>query len=117
MEMTAATQYILLAAQLLGSQENYKKSRMTILGLDGVLFCENKQNGSSYVLKKIFTWMLMEARGNLKAKVGKSNNQTITLLTYVSIFFCFFQPESCFPQQAMLKSMPEHIGHCGPKPG
>ena len=43
MEMTAAIQYILTAAQSLGSQDYYKKSRMTILGLAGVLFCENEQ--------------------------------------------------------------------------
>ena len=44
MEMTAAIQYILVAAQSLGSQDYYKKSRMTtILGLAGVLFSENEQ--------------------------------------------------------------------------
>ena len=43
MEMAAAIQYILTAAQLLGSQDYYKTSRMTILGLTGVLFCENEQ--------------------------------------------------------------------------
>ena len=43
MDMTAAIQYILTAAQSLGSQVYYKKSRMTILGLAGVLFCENDQ--------------------------------------------------------------------------
>ena len=43
MEMTAAIQYILTAAQLLGSQDYYKKSRMMILGLAGVLFYENEQ--------------------------------------------------------------------------
>ena len=44
MDMTAAIQYILTAAQSLGSQVYYtKKSRMTILGLAGVLFCENAQ--------------------------------------------------------------------------
>ena len=43
MEMTAAIQYILTAAQSLGSEDCYKKSRMTILGLAGVLFCENEQ--------------------------------------------------------------------------
>ena len=41
MDMTAAIQYILTAS--LGSQIYYKKSRMTILGLAGVLFCENEQ--------------------------------------------------------------------------
>ena len=43
MDMTAAIQYILTAAQSLGSQVYYKKSRTTILGLAGVLFCENEQ--------------------------------------------------------------------------
>ena len=42
-DMTAAIQYILSAAQSLGSQVYYKKSRMTILGLAGVFFCENEQ--------------------------------------------------------------------------
>ena len=42
-DMTAAIQYILTAAQSLGSQVYYKKSRMTILGLAGVLFCQNEQ--------------------------------------------------------------------------
>ena len=43
MEITAAIQYILAAAQSLGSQDYYKKSRMTILGLADVLFCKNEQ--------------------------------------------------------------------------
>ena len=43
MDMTAAIQYILTAAQSLGSQVYYKKSRMTILGLASVLFCKNEQ--------------------------------------------------------------------------
>ena len=42
MDMMAAIQYILTAAQLSGSQVYYKKSRMTILGLAGVLFCQNE---------------------------------------------------------------------------
>ena len=42
-DMTAAIQYILTAAELLGSEVYYKKSRMTILGLAGALFCENEQ--------------------------------------------------------------------------
>ena len=41
--MTAAIEYILTAAQSLGSQDYYRKSRMTILGLAGVLLCENEQ--------------------------------------------------------------------------
>ena len=43
MDMTAAIEYILTAAQSLGSQDYYRKSRMMILGLAGVLFCENEQ--------------------------------------------------------------------------
>ena len=42
-DMTAAIQYILKAAQSLGSPAYYKKSRMAILRLAGVLFCENEQ--------------------------------------------------------------------------
>ena len=42
-DMTAAIQYILTVAQSLGSQVYYKRSRMTILGLAGVLLCENEQ--------------------------------------------------------------------------
>ena len=38
MEMTAVFQYILTAAQSFGSQDYYKKSRMTTLRLAGVLF-------------------------------------------------------------------------------
>ena len=43
MDITGAIQYIFTAAQSLGSQVYYKKSRMAILGLAGVLFCENEQ--------------------------------------------------------------------------
>ena len=43
MDMTASLQYILTAAQSLGSQVCYKKSRTTKLGRAGVLFCEKKQ--------------------------------------------------------------------------
>ena len=42
MAMTAAFQYILTAAQLLGSQVYYKKSQMMILGLAGVLFLRKR---------------------------------------------------------------------------
>ena len=43
MDITAVIQYILTAAQSLGSQVYFEKSRMTILGLAGLLFCENEQ--------------------------------------------------------------------------
>ena len=82
MEITAAIQYILAAAQSIGSQDYYKKSRMTTLGLAGVLFCEKEQVQTKGIIvcsEKKLTWMLREARGGLKATVG------------------IFQPESCFP--------------------
>ena len=41
--ITAVIQYILTATQFFGSQDYYKKCQMTILGLPGVLFCENEQ--------------------------------------------------------------------------
>ena len=50
MEMTAAIQHILTAAQSLGSQDYYKKSRMTILGLTGVLFCQNEQAQTKWII-------------------------------------------------------------------
>ena len=43
MDMTTAIKYILIAAQSLGSQDYYRKSRMAIFGLSGVLLCENDQ--------------------------------------------------------------------------
>ena len=86
--MMLAIQYILTAAQLLG------------------------------VLKKILTWMLREARGGHKETVSnrvKPDYHFIHIVLFV--LFCFFQPDSCLPWQAMLKSMSAHIGHFGPKPG
>ena len=50
-EMTAAIQYILTAAQSLGFQNYYKKSRMTILlGLAGVLFCGREQAQTKWII-------------------------------------------------------------------
>ena len=43
MEMTDVIQYILKSAQLFGSQDYFDKSPMMILGLAGILFCENGQ--------------------------------------------------------------------------
>ena len=98
-EITAVIKYILTAAQPLGSQDYYKKSRMTILRLAGVLSFENEghiQNELSYVPKKILTWMLREARGGFKATLGNSVQPDHH---FIHIVFCsfLFQPESCFP--------------------
>ena len=50
MEITSAIQYILTAAQSLGSQDYFKKSRMTILGLAGVLVCEDEQAKTKWTI-------------------------------------------------------------------
>ena len=50
MEMTVTIQYILTAAQPIGSQDYYKKSPMTILGFADVLFCENEQAQTSGII-------------------------------------------------------------------
>ena len=78
MDMTAAIQYTLTAAQSLGSQVYYKKSQMT---------SRHRQNGLSYVPKKIITWMLREARGGLKATVG---NRVKPDYHFIQIVFLFF---------------------------
>ena len=82
MEMTAAIQYIMTAEQSLGSQDYHKKSRMTILRLAGVLFCENEKGYTEWI-----TWMLREARGDLKATIG---NRVTTRLSLCYIVFCSF---------------------------
>ena len=48
--MMATIKYILTAAQLLDSQDYYRKSRMTILGLAGVLFYENDQAQTKWII-------------------------------------------------------------------
>ena len=50
MDMTAVIQYILTAAKSLGSRDYYKKYRMTILGLAGVLFCKNEQAQTKWLI-------------------------------------------------------------------
>ena len=75
MEMTAAIQHILTAAQSLGSQNYSTKSRMTILGLAGVLFCKHEQ---------VFGCL---GKLGLKATVG---NRVTTRLSLYHIVFCSF---------------------------
>ena len=50
MEMTAAIQYILTTAHSLGSHDYYKKSQMTIIGLACVLFCQNEQAQTKWII-------------------------------------------------------------------
>ena len=89
-DITAAILYILTAAQSLGSQDYYRKSRMTTLGLADVLYCEtsrHRQNGLSYAPKRILTWMLGEARGGFTATVG---NRVKPDCHFIRIVFCYF---------------------------
>ena len=64
MDMTAAIQYILTATQSLGSQVYYKKSRLTILGLAGVLFCENKQAQTKWIIIRSEENTYFDAQGS-----------------------------------------------------
>ena len=51
----------------------YKNYRMTILGLAGVLFCENEQAKTKWIIvcSEENTYLeLREASGGLKARVG-----------------------------------------------
>ena len=120
--MTAAIQYILTAAQSLGSQDYFKRSRMTILGLAGVLFCENEQaqNGLSHVLKKILTWMLMEASGGLKSTVGNRVTTRLSLYSHSEqkFFSISFNQNLVSPGRLCSKAC-QHILdiYCGPKSG
>ena len=51
--------------------------------------------------------MLKEAGGSLKATAGKQET-TYHFIHTAFVTFRFFQPESCFPWQAMLKTC-QHI--------
>ena len=67
-KMTTAIQYILTVAQSLCSQDYYKKSRMTIFGLAGVLCCENEQAWIKWILVCLEENTYLDTRGGLKAK-------------------------------------------------
>ena len=100
-------------------QHYYRKSRMTILGplvYYSAKTSRHRQNGLSSVPKKILAWMFREAKGGLKATTGNRVKLDYHFICIGIVIFCFFQPDSCVPWQTMLKSMPAHIGHCGPKP-
>ena len=73
----------------------------------------HRQNGLSYVLKKIPTWMLRKPMGGLKATVGNRVKPDYHFISIAFVLFCFFRPDSCVPWQVMLKRMSAHIGHMG----
>ena len=79
---------------------------MTILGL--ILRKQAGIDKMDYhtVPKKILAWMLREARGDLKATVG---NRVKPDHHFIRIVFCFFQPDSCAPWQAICSKACQHI--------
>ena len=98
MDMTAAIEYILTAAQSLDSQDYYRKSRyLGSLVYYSAKTSRHRQNGLSYVPKRILTWMLREARGGLKAIVGNRVKPDYHFIRIVFVIFCFFQLDSCVP--------------------
>ena len=118
MDMTAAIQYIFTAAQLLGSQVYYKKSRMTNLSwlvYYSVKTSRHRQNELSYVPKKILTWIVRDARAGLKVTVG---NKVKPDYNFTRIDFCSFLFLSARFLCSLAKAC-QHIldGHRGPKPG
>ena len=85
--MTAAIKYTLAAAQSLGSQDYHRKSRMGPLVYYSAKTTRHRQNGLSYVPKRILTWMLREARGSLEATVG---NRVKPDYHFIRVVFCYF---------------------------
>ena len=50
----------------------------------------HRQNELAYVLKKILTWMLREARGDLKATAENRVKPDYHFICIVFVLFCFF---------------------------
>ena len=81
MEMTAVIQYILTAAQSFDCRDYFNKFLMTIGGLAGVLFFENEQTDTKWII--IFpeqnTSVLRKAEGGLQATAGKRVTTLLSL--------------------------------------
>ena len=77
----------------------------------------HRQNGLSFVPKKIRTWVPREARVGLEAIAVKRLTAILSLYPHKFLLLSVsFEPEYCFSLQAMLETMSSHR-HCGPKPG
>ena len=111
-EITAAIQCILTAAQSLGSLDYYEKSRMTILGLTGELFCENEQAQTKLIIvcSEENTYLeLREAWGGLKARVGNRVTSRLSLYPHSLLFFSVsFNQSLVFPSRQNSKAC-QHI--------
>ena len=88
MDIMAAIQYILTAAQSLGSQI-YNKVLNDYTWACWCILRKRAGIGKMdyYVPKKILTWMHREARGGLKATVG---NRVESDYHFIRIVFCLF---------------------------
>ena len=64
MEMMAAFQYILTEGQSLGSQHYYKEFRRTMLVLAGVLFCENEDGQTKWIIVYFEENAYLDAQGS-----------------------------------------------------
>ena len=76
----------------------------------------HRQNGLSYVPKKMLAWMLREARGGLKATVG---NRVKPDYHFIRIVFCSFLFLSARFLCSLYSKVCQriYIGHCGPESG
>ena len=77
----------------------------------------HRQNGSSFVPKKIFTCVLRKAGIGLKVTASKT---VTTLLSFYPQRFCyllFLSDRVLFPLTGYAKTISAHFRHCGHKPG
>ena len=93
--------------------ENLEWRYLGLLVYSSAKTSRHRQNGLSYVPKKILTWMLREARGGLKATVGNREQPDYHFIHIVLSSFLFLSTRVL----AMFKTIPAHIGHYGPEPG
>ena len=59
----------------------------------------HKQNGLSFVPKKILTWVPREARGALKVIAGKRLTTLLSLYSHSFCYFLFFSTRVLFSLQ------------------
>ena len=114
MDMRAAIQYILTAAQMLGSQDYYKKVSNDDTWACWCIFLRKRagmDKMDSYVPKKMLTWMLREARGGLKTTVGNRVKPDYHFIHTACLFFSVsFSQILVFPGRLCSKTC-QHILH------
>ena len=100
MEMRAAIQYILTAAQLLGSQDYHKVLNSDTWACWSIILPNEqyRRNGWSYVLTKILTWMLRESGGSLKATADNRVTTRLSLYPHTFLFFSVYSTRFLYSQ-------------------